>query len=174
MKHLICIRILILSMVVLPACSEEGESTNPSTEPIPGIELQHATECKAFDKRTADGFIAASESRLEYRYDFHSRTLSLTHLNAAFNCCPGGLAVNMDLEDNIITIIEREQEAGCYCLCLYDLQCTIHDLEPGTYRIVVIEPYLHDDDAPLSFKVDLREEPTGNSTVPRTHYPWGI
>lgn len=174
MKHLILIPILLLSMAALPACSEEDESTNPTNEHNPGIELQHATECKVFDKAVGVGSLPSSESCLEYSYDFRTRTLAFTHLNAAFNCCPGELAVNMTLEENIITIIEREQEAGCFCLCLYDLDFAIHDLNPGSYRIVVIEPYLKDEDAALSFSVDLHEVPSGKSTVPRVHYPWGI
>ncbi len=174
MKHLVLIPALILCMAGFPACNETDESTNPTTVDEPEVQLLDATECKSFDKRPSAASISSSESCLEYSYDATNQSLSFRHVNAGFNCCPGLLTVQMTLEENIITIIEREEEAGCHCLCLYDLHFAILNLKPGSYRIVVIEPYLQDEDAALSFAVDLRESPSGKSIVPRVHYPWGI
>ncbi|MBN1447658.1 MAG: hypothetical protein JXA28_06985 [Bacteroidetes bacterium] len=186
MKRTHVFSLVILCLTMLSACSEDTESVKPESMDAPQARLLNATDCKHFGKSTrentrtsegilaCEGILASSESCIEYSYDAAKRSLLLTHVNAGFNCCPGVLSVQISVDDNIITIIEREQEAGCHCLCLYDLTMEIVNLPPGSYRIVVIEPYLHDEDLPLSFAVDVRHHPSGKSCVPRAHYPWGV
>jgi hypothetical protein len=75
---------------------------------------------------------------------------------------------------NIIRIEENELEGLCDCDCLFDLDYEIRNLDPGTYVIQVIEPYLEEGDEKLEFEVDLISAPTGAYCVDRSHYPWGM
>jgi hypothetical protein len=173
MKHLIIFTCSVLFTLQLGACNEGDEGTTPVTEGVPTAELVSATDCKIF-QQFAVGPGSSGESAVLYSYDAQTEILSLTHVNAGFNCCPGKLSARLNIENRTITIIEKEQEAACRCNCLYDLEIEVRDLPTGNWRILFIEPYLHADDALLSFYVDLAADPTGEHHVPRNHYPWGI
>jgi hypothetical protein len=111
---------------------------------------------------------------MEYTYDGES-TLLLKHINAGFNCCPDEIIANITIEGNLITIEEDEslESGGCDCICLFDLDLEITNLQPGEYTIKVIELYVFPDDEPLEFTVDLSSSPSGIYCVERTIYPWG-
>ncbi len=167
----------VLSLVLLlafAACDEAGESTTPVTTGDPAGQLTSATECKSFMKSTLTGPGSSSESAVLYDYDADTRILTLTHVNAGFNCCPGELSATVTVSEGTVTIAEREREAGCHCNCLFDLGIEVRNLPAGEWSIVFDEPYRHADDAAISFTVDLRSEPSGEHSVPRRFYPWGI
>lgn len=174
MKRLLLFPIIASLVFLAPACSEDDEGITPDDGETPAGRLTSATDCKTFNDPAVESILSSSESCVEYNYDAANKTLFLKHVNAGFNCCPGTLSANITLVENIITIAESEQEAACHCNCLFDLTFEITDLKPGAYRIVMVEPYLHDDDPALSFLLDLTTEPNGNVCVPRVHYPWGI
>jgi hypothetical protein len=108
---------------------------------------------------------------IEYEYDGED-VLLLTHVNAGFNCCPE-ITADITIVDNIITIEEIEISGDCDCLCLFDVYYEIINLEPGEYTILVVEPYLHEDEEILEFTVDLSSSTSGSYCVDRYHYPWG-
>ena len=174
MKRLTLLPIILSLFFLCPACSEDEESVTPDAGGTPAGQLTSATDCKTFNGPAVESLLSSSESCVEYTYDAAQKTLSLKHVNAGFNCCPGKLSAAISLEENIITIVEREREAGCHCNCLFDLTFEITDLKPGAYRIVMVEPYRHADDPALSFLVDLTAEPSGQTCVARVHYPWGL
>ena len=93
--------------------------------------------------------------------------LSLTHINAMFNCCPE-IGADISIDSNTITIEEIEFSGICDCLCLFDLEYRIPDLPPGEYRIIVLEPYLPNGDEPVDFIVDLVSSPSGIHCVSRS------
>lgn len=133
------------------------------------------TGCKTFLGSPGYGDTPPDQSCIEYQYDGEG-VLQISHINAGFNCCPGIILVQIDLKANHITITEREHydsTGPCYCLCLFDLDFAITDVEPGEYTIQVIEPYVIDGDEPLEFTVDLSSPSEGSYCVGRLHYPWG-
>jgi len=174
MSRLRCIVFPLLFAVVLTACNEQDPGTDPDPTVTPSAQLIAATDCKEFDGSALAAASSSSESCVQFIYDPGKQELRLTHVNAGFNCCPGQLSIETRIDAGIISVFEKEREAGCYCDCLYDLDIVIRNLAPARYRIVFIEPYRHPDDAELSFIMDLRSETSGTNCVPRTHYPWGI
>ena len=99
--------------------------------------------------------------------------LASTHVNAAFNCCPGDITADIRIQNDTITIVEHESQSMCDCSCLYTLRFEIRNLEPGAYTIRFVEPYAVPGDEPLHFAADLAALPQGIVCAYRRHYPWG-
>lgn len=108
---------------------------------------------------------------IEYSYDGKS-TLILKHINAGFNCCPGEIIAEITFNGNQITIKEDETEHACHCLCLFDLDFEVVNLEPGIYSVRVVELYAEEDDEALEFDLNLRSAASGKFCLKRTYYPW--
>ncbi len=129
-------------------------------------------DCKQFQKGTPVRSTPPDQDCMEYQYDGQSVFL-LKHVNAGFNCCPE-IAADITIAGDLITIEEIEISGDCDCLCLFDLNYEIRDLQPGEYTITVIEPYVEEGDETLEFTVDLISSPSGSYCVYRDYYPWGI
>jgi hypothetical protein len=137
----------------------------------PSGELLSTTGCKMFDSGQRDDSLAFQDC-IEYDYD-GAGYLALRHISAGFNCCPA-IAVDIQVEGSMIIIEDIELADSCDCLCLFDLDYEIQDLEPGYYTISVIEPYAPEPYEPLIFEVDLTEVTSGRYCIYRDHYPWGM
>jgi hypothetical protein len=107
---------------------------------------------------------------IEYQY-LGGGHLLLNHLNTAFNCCPE-FEAGIDFEGDTIIVWEDEISGLCDCICLFDLNYEIVNLDPGIYNVTVIQEYLDPTDEPLDFTMDLLSSPSGIHCVERDHYPW--
>jgi hypothetical protein len=165
-----CIFILSL-LFLLPACEEEGEpaATNPAVNEVTGT-LVDLYGCKGAELEAADE-TPLDQDCIEYTY-CEDGILLIKHINSGFNCCPL-IRIKVKFEDDVITIVEKEIEGLCDCLCLFDLDLEIKYLSPRAYKISVIEPYVRGDEEKLEFTVDLASSPSGKYCVKRKNYPWG-
>jgi hypothetical protein len=102
-----------------------------------------------------------------------SDKLSLKHINAGFNCCPGKLTCKVTQSGDSLVIEEFESQAGCNCNCLYDLDIEIKNVTTGKYHIRFIEPYGGEQEKIL-LDMNLEEHPAGTFCVTRKNYPWGM
>jgi hypothetical protein len=118
------------------------------------------------------GAPSSSEGCLQYQYEATTGILWLTHVNAAFNCCPQIIRGEVTIAHSQIAIVESEVGGRCFCLCLYDLNFEIRNLIPGTYTVDVTEPFLPSRDPKLTVTLDLASSPTGLICLPRSSYPW--
>ena len=89
---------------------------------------------------------------IQYSYDGISQ-LQLIHIDAYFNCCPGKITAEIIIEDNRITILEKEEMAVCHCMCYFDLDYEFSGIKPGVYTISINNT--------LQWTVDLSSFPTG-------------
>ncbi len=144
---------------------------SPDKEKVYG-KLTSFTDCKNFKNFYATDSVSSNYSCAEYSYV--NNTLSITHVNAGFNCCPGSFDADFAFENDSINISEYETGSACDCECLYDLDFEIYNLEASTYRIVFIEPYVGLSNEELSFTVNLTDSAQGSFCVERVHYPWGL
>ena len=151
-----------------------------NSEPLSGYVVGHSS-CKSHSVAAKPGTDPAAtadpsndETCVVYSYDASTGLLSFTHVNAAFNCCPDQITADFSVEGNTITVTEDEVLVNpCLCLCLYDVECVVTDLSPGTYELVIEEKYTADG-PPLAVSLDLTESVTGVTVcVPRDGYPWG-
>ncbi|MCD4794423.1 MAG: hypothetical protein K8R54_14395 [Bacteroidales bacterium] len=113
------------------------------------------------------------ESCIEYSYDAERKVLNLKHINTAFNCCPDKLYCKISINNDTIIIEEFERKQECDCICLYDIETEVYNIEAKTYVLKFIEPYLGDQEE-LVFEIDLSFNISGTYCVERTNYPWGI
>jgi hypothetical protein len=129
--------------------------------------LTNYTDCK----KSKEDSPPSDKDCIKYDYD-GNKILLLKHVNAGFNCCPA-ITANINVTGNVITIEEIEISGYCDCLCLYDLNYEISNLDSGEYLITVNEPYIHEDEEILQFTVNLSSSNSGSYCVDRYHYPWG-
>ena len=113
-----------------------------------------------------------SISSVEYVFDSVQHKLSMKHINAAFNCCPGTLSCRVVLRLDTIIIQEREKESLCDCNCLYDLELELNGVGAKPYFVKLEEPYATVQ--PILFEMDLSQQTQGLFQVIRTYYPWGM
>ncbi len=169
----LCSILAVMSFLFVIGCGADNRSSvgsEPTTNEATGT-LVNSTSCKLNVESLRDN-TPLDKSCIEYQYS-DTNVLLLSHINAGFNCCPGELSADITVEGNLITIEESESEAGCRCLCIYDLDYEIRYLESGVYQIRIVELYLNEEDEPLNFTIDLSSSPSGSYCVDRTHYPWG-
>jgi hypothetical protein len=155
--------------IFIPACDKETP-TKPTGNLTPAAALVGQTGCKAY-RAPVGSERAPSPDCFRYRLE-DGHTLLIKHINAALNCCPGDITADIRIQNDTITIVERESQPGCHCLCLYDLDYRFENIGAGTYTIVFIEPYRNESDEPLGATIDLSASPSGEFCVERTAYPW--
>lgn len=152
-----------------------GCKKDNSANLIPVATLLQHTDCKLFQNNTASSGPSfapgPADDCIHYQYN-GTDTLTFTHINAAFNCCPEEITAAIDIDGNQIIINEQEKKASCHCLCLYDLDYKIENLSPGCYSFRIIEPYIDSNDQILEFTLDLNETTNGDFCLPRNRYPW--
>lgn len=133
------------------------------------------SSCKDFNSKsnTQIDDYGSDTSCVSYSYNFQDKKLTLKHINAGFNCCPGNLFCEIDFLNDTIRIKEKEEKTDCYCNCLYDLDIYVSNIELGKYYIFIDEPYCGSQEK-IIFEINLALNSTGKFLVRRTEYPWGI
>ncbi len=150
-----------------------GIPIGPPPPPCPTVGSVTGYEgCLDFGVAKAVALAPPDQGCIEYEYS--NNTLVLTHANAGLNCCPVIVADIRVIGSDIIIEEIDSLEAPCDCNCLFDIDYKINNLPPGEYTLSVIEPYLHPEDVPLEFMIDLTEPTSGIHCEERTHYPWAV
>ena len=162
----------VLMLFIFSSCKEKV--VEEIFEPV--VTLVEYTGCKNLEKKTVENLSVPAKNNdcVEYQYD-GSDILYLSHKNAGFNCCPGKIVFDIEVSGNTIIITEKETEALCYCLCLFDLEYEIRNIKPGVYNLIFIEPYINtggENGKVLEFMIDLNSTDSGSYCVERENYPW--
>ncbi len=168
---ILCFLVVIICFIVGTGGCKKNEEIQ--VDPT-GVLLQY-DGCKQFqgNSNMSQVLVASTNDCLQYQYDGQS-TLTLKHVNAGFNCCPGEITAEIEFNRNLITITESEQEQGCRCLCLFDLDYKVINLSPGRYTIRVTEPYVDEHDQVLECTLELFSATSGSYCLERNDYPWII
>ncbi|UCC32531.1 MAG: hypothetical protein JSU86_09655 [Phycisphaerales bacterium] len=64
-------------------------------------------------------------------------TLTVIHRNASYNCCQDDIRVSLSVAGNVLQFTEEEVPPGgyCHCICCFNVESTVIDLEPGEYTV---------------------------------------
>lgn len=166
--HNTLLLLICFSLFIITSCEDENKEKRINAS------LTSDYICKNFLKDGNDSLkLADSLSKVEYVYDENTKTLTLKHLNAGFNCCPDEFYCDVNLTNDTLLIKEREKEALCNCNCLYDLSIDVNNLKKKKYFVQFIEPYAQTL-ALLHFEIDLKNASSGSYSVVRKQYPWGM
>jgi hypothetical protein len=161
----------ILSLVFVAAFLSACEHDKDSQQSVSG-KLISNSNCKSTYSDADSIYMLADVSCAEYSYNNTTKTLSIKHVNAGFNCCPGEIQCNITTMNDTILIRESETAMLCDCSCLYDLNIEVYGIDSKKYVIRFIEPYIGNQEQ-LIFEVNLDSQNTGSYCVPRSNYPWG-
>ena len=155
--------------IMLYSCNKE----QPALWLDPVVALDEVSQCKDFSPKAQSNYPNTTDC-IHFEFDGDS-ILTVTHINAGFNCCPEEFIVNVNVSNDTIFITESERDGLCDCNCLYDLHFTIQPVKPAVYTVVVKEPYVQlSEESALSGTLDLTKPGSGEICVSRSHYPWGI
>jgi hypothetical protein len=158
---------LFLSAMIF-SCSSENE--NPKEMDLT-IRLLGNPQCVYLKTSPELQETPESQSCIEYAFDHDAGKLMLKHIHAAFNCCPESLGCTVLFRNDTIIIKEFEKQMGCKCNCLYDLELEVIGVEPGKYKLQIIEPYLSNQQHLIGL-IDLYSQKHGSFCVSRSNYPW--
>ncbi|MFC2121591.1 hypothetical protein ACFLTI_08355, partial [Bacteroidota bacterium] len=147
----IILKIITLCLIIF--CVNGCDSEEENTLPITGRLISH-TDCKDNLPSNIKSVSNNNESIIEYNYDPQSKILQIKHINAGFNCCPEGLYCEITTSGDTINIQEFENDSLCRCLCLYDLDINIENIEAAKYYFKFHEPYCGDQNK-LYFEMDI-------------------
>jgi hypothetical protein len=151
-------------------CEEENEAPIIADPQMTGS-LVRVDGCKSsFTKES----MQSDRSCMLFTYDATKQQLKLTHVNAAFNCCPEKIAANVSVKDGVIHIVESETGPNCRCNCLFDLYMVVENVPAASFVIKVDEPLLGEGEARMEFTVDFSKVTQGENCLPRNFYPWGM
>ena len=148
------------------------QGCDKAEQQITGRLVSHSS-CKSSKSLTFYEETPDTLSCINYFYDSPGKILSLEHINAGFNCCPGEITCSLSVNGDTITITEKEESSLCNCNCLFDLKIELQHLEPGSYVIKVIEPYCGRQEK-LVFTFNPFVFPVGSVCAKRKLYPWGM
>jgi hypothetical protein len=110
-------------------------------------------------------------SCIYYSFNESSEVLTVNHINAGFNCCPGKLSCNVSVSGDTLIIKEYEKSALCDCNCLYDIEIEISEITINHFIVKIVEPYCGNQEK-IIFEINLDASPVGTFCVTRKFYPW--
>jgi hypothetical protein len=157
--------LLGLVMAIAAGSCERQDDPGPLSISVSSdMECKNGSSLKSNDP-------APELSCIRYSYDGDS-ILVIQHLNAAFNCCPEGFAIDIEVIGDSLIIREDDEKQLCKCNCLYDLEIRVRNLPADQYHIRIVEPYVSAAGNRLIFDLDLKNEPDGEFCVTRAADWW--
>ena len=98
-----------------------------------------------------------------YRHDRENKVLHIKLISLVGDCCGDGWVVNAATQDSTIVLIPTQTGEGvCNCICTFDVEVDLTNIEPRLYHFVV-----RDD----KFSIDLSESMEGIILdLPRGYY----
>ncbi len=164
------IAILFIAFIIFSCKDNETTANDDDANGVPYGIITDTSGCKSFFDTTRN--IPKTNECVKVNYSSQDEILQLIHVNAGFNCCPGVISAEINIEDGVISFFEKQSQAGCRCNCLYDVEYELRNVEPGEYEFIIVGP-LTDGESKKSLecKIDISEG-TGEFCLERNFYPW--
>jgi len=117
--------ILIITATIITNCKKEKMK-------IIGIKDFYHSDCKNSSSKT---FLGKPETIT--LKTINENELKITRENVIFNCCPGELKAETTITGDTLKLKEYSAENSCNCVCLYDLEYTIKNLEYSNFLFLI-------------------------------------
>lgn len=154
-KHLSLISsvIFIITLLLAASCSDKSSTGQDGPEPQ-GSFIGHSSCLR--DISPDKGISDWDQVCIEYSYDGLS-TLTITNLEAWYNCCLDSIACRIENSHRKVTIYEYEYmwHGGCDCRCPYNLEYLVENVPPGEFTIRLYPDYPDFVQMPAEFKLWL-------------------
>ncbi len=126
----------------------------------------------AMCKMDADNYPSTQEC---YGYSYVNGNLTITHGNAALNCCVKNVVPTFEVvgSEITITLAEDPDYTPCDCNCLFNVDYQFDMLPVGDYTVTVVGPNVPMGDPPLTQLLNLAMTPIGQVCADRSAMPWG-
>ncbi len=149
--------ITVLCALHLFSCGKGGVEPDIATP----IRVYSNNTCKYNTSKPADDTDTENLTTV-IRYSYNGKSeLQLFHSDLFANCCLDELTATISIEGNTITIRQDEYFSdgmACACVCPYDMAMTLTTLSPGTYKIIIYEPYEFNGQEYLEFNLSLFDD----------------
>jgi hypothetical protein len=162
LKYILTITILLLFI----SCSKNEQ------QPLSVGNIERS-DCKSNMKSETIDIKPDTLCCIKYSYNNSTNQLSITHINAGFNCCPGEICCIATVSGDTLVIEETESTSICDCSCLFDLTFTIDNVEDTPAFMKIKEPYWSGSGS-IVFDISLKKEKEGSWCTTRKNYPWGM
>ena len=134
--------ILMTLLIVLAAVFVGSTLMGCSSDSDDTVDNQKEIELKNFSNSGCKNRYmsrAEDDSNASFEYSvLHDGYLYINHRNVMFNCCPGTIGADIQVDGNKILIGEYETEDMCDCDCPYDLGYEVGPLVEGkSYTIYI-------------------------------------
>lgn len=162
--------LIVLCVIADVPGRAEARPSRSRDQRYPSSGLISHSECKRFIRSLSPHEAPPNQDCVAYHFGSDG-TLTLKHINAAFSCRTADIHAHVSMRNDTITIVENESWVRAFnCLCLYDLDYRLQDVQPGRYTFRFLEPHAT---SPLVFTINLVPHAADTYSVARSNYPWG-
>jgi hypothetical protein len=148
---------MVLALLNAPGCKKNSSIENPD----PQGALQNYTGCKGETLSTFQQqksvIVTQGEAQECIVFEYNGSILSLKHVNAFLNCCPGEITADIRFQGQSISITEKEAGLGCFCDCYYDIDYNVSNIGAEVYTISI----RHGDEVTFECTIDLASSSQG-------------
>ena len=142
MKHLKLTSLLLFTLVIIFTSCEKNKTE------VFGIKNFTHSGCKNSSNKTLETETITLKTNAV-------NDLKIKHSNAIFPCCPDGeLIAKASLTNDTIVLKEYSTDQTCDCLCPYDLEYTIGEIEHGKYTVSMA----YEDYSYFSFTINFNSD----------------
>ncbi len=169
LKYFSCLLTLFLITLSITSCKSSQEDNNPSGKLLSYNGCKTSSKQNSANNNRGQAIEQYNQNQECLQYFYDGQILSLTHINTVFNCCIDGVKHEIQFNNNTITIIEREINPNCKCLCLYDTNYELKDIKPDIYTLI-----FKNGNKEFTLTIDLRESRQGIECISREDYPYSL
>lgn len=142
----------LMLLITLTSCNNEDNATASHGK------LISSTGCKN-NLSYSNTKISADSTCVSYSLNANTKQLTVMHLNSTFNCCPGKIDCKVSFKNDTILINEFSSDNSCKCVCNYDLNIAVYDIEPKKYILKINNNNITNNE--VRFDLDLTKELAG-------------
>jgi hypothetical protein len=139
----------LLAFVVFPSCENAKDETNVTPKKREVVQKGGLFYSGCKDTNLKSTYAKKACVTLQ---TVDSNYLDIQHFDAVFNCVFDSLAIDYNVDGNVINVKESHVNPNAFCTCKYDIEYKIGPLEYGTYSINILDESLNKNEVCFDFE----------------------